>query len=105
MPDAPLKVVVAGGSLGGLAAGLALHAAGLKEKQFRAVVDQAAAVVLLQSALDAERDGHLPGRVAEGPKSRRKPRHRGQGGAGTQQQVDAEHVRPAATEGRGTRWT
>ncbi len=71
----------------------ALHAAGKKEKQFRAVVDQAAAVVLLQAALDAERAGHTPGRVVEGPKARRKPRHRGQGGARTPD--------PGATEDEG----
>ncbi len=57
----------------------ALHAAGKKEKQFRAIVDQAAAVVLLQAALDAERAGHTPGRVVEGPRTGRKPRHRGAG--------------------------
>ncbi|GAB3466676.1 Holliday junction resolvase RuvX [Kineococcus endophyticus] len=71
----------------------ALHAAGKKERQFRAVVDQAAAVVLLQAALDAERAGHTPGRVVEGPKARRKPRHRGQGGARTPD--------PGATEDEG----
>ncbi|WP_432564856.1 Holliday junction resolvase RuvX [Kineococcus sp. SYSU DK003] len=76
----------------------ALHAAGKKEKQFRSVVDQAAAVVLLQSALDAERAGHAPGRVMEQPKGRRKARHRGQG---ERQAAAGGQARPDATEGRG----
>ncbi|NAZ87016.1 Holliday junction resolvase RuvX [Kineococcus indalonis] len=84
----------------------ALHAAGRREKQFRDVVDQAAAVVLLQAALDAERTGgRAPGRVlpaagAPGRETRRKPRHGrtarpagAGGGAGA-------GARPDATEGR-----
>ncbi|MEZ0163708.1 Holliday junction resolvase RuvX [Kineococcus sp. LSe6-4] len=70
----------------------ALHAAGRREKQFRAVVDQVAAVVLLQAALDAERAGHTPGRVVQEPQTRRKPRHRKHSGARTSE--------PDATEGR-----
>ncbi|WP_432509357.1 Holliday junction resolvase RuvX [Kineococcus auxinigenes] len=83
----------------------ALHAAGRREKQFRDVVDQAAAVVLLQAALDAERSsGRAPGRVlpaagAPGPAKRRKARH---GRTARPAGVDAAHdpdERPDATEG------
>jgi len=50
-----------------------LHAAGRSERSFRAVVDQVAAVVLLQNALDVERtSGRAPGRVV--PAKNRKPR-------------------------------
>ena len=76
----------------------ALHAAGKKEKQFRSVVDQVAAVVLLQAALDAERtSGRAPGWVVDAPspderEGRRKPRKRGRG-------------EPIADEGDGTRTT
>jgi putative Holliday junction resolvase len=47
----------------------ALQASGRSGRRHRQVVDQAAAVVILQSALDAERaSGHRPGeRVAVGP--------------------------------------
>lgn len=38
----------------------ALHGAGLKERSFRAVVDQAAAVVILNQALEAERRSGAP---------------------------------------------
>jgi putative Holliday junction resolvase len=100
VPEVPVRLVDE--RLSTVGAHRALHAAGLKEKQFRAVVDQAAAVVLLQAALDAERAGHPPGRVVEGAKSRRKARHRGQGEARTEQQADAGgRARPDATEGRG----
>jgi len=48
-----------------------LRAAGKKSKQQRPVIDQAAAVIILQHALDAERaSGNAPGRVLptdEGP--------------------------------------
>lgn len=61
-----------------------LHAAGRREKQFRSVVDQAAAVVLLQGALDVERtSGRAPGRVMDVGTtggSRPKRRKRRQGG-------------------------
>ncbi|MFB9377831.1 Holliday junction resolvase RuvX [Kineococcus gynurae] len=70
-----------------------LHAAGRKEKDFRSVVDQAAAVALLQHALDVERtSGRPPGRLlGEQPDGStgnpggptpvgRKPRHRRRGG-------------------------
>ncbi|ABS04495.1 Holliday junction resolvase RuvX [Kineococcus radiotolerans] len=100
VPEVPVRLVDE--RLSTVGAHRALHAAGLKEKQFRAVVDQAAAVVLLQATLDAERTGHAPGRVVAGPKGRRKARHRGQGGTGTEQQADAGgRARPHATEGKG----
>ncbi|GAA3447538.1 Holliday junction resolvase RuvX [Planomonospora venezuelensis] len=48
-----------------------LRASGVKAKNQRDVVDQAAAVVLLQAALDAERaTGRPPGRPVEPPRSR-----------------------------------
>jgi putative Holliday junction resolvase len=44
-----------------------LRAGGRKGKKRRAVVDQAAAVVILQNALDTERStGHPPGELVEG---------------------------------------
>lgn len=50
-----------------------LHASGRRGREHRAVVDQAAAVLILQNALDAERaSGHPPGETVPG----RKPRHR-----------------------------
>ncbi|MBG0831278.1 Holliday junction resolvase RuvX [Planomonospora sp. ID67723] len=48
-----------------------LRASGVKAKNQRDVVDQAAAVVLLQAALDAERaTGRPPGRPVEPPRDR-----------------------------------
>lgn len=44
----------------------ALHAAGRKSKQHRSVIDQAAAVIILQSALDVERaKGERAGELVE----------------------------------------
>lgn len=44
----------------------ALHAAGRKSKRHRSVIDQAAAVIILQSALDAERaKGERAGELVE----------------------------------------
>ena len=43
-----------------------LHASGVRGRRHRPVVDQAAAVVILQSALDAERaSGRAPGSLVE----------------------------------------
>lgn len=51
----------------------ALHAAGRTARSSRSVIDQQAAAVILQSALDAERlSGNAPGEVV----GARKPRHR-----------------------------
>ncbi|MBO3142410.1 Holliday junction resolvase RuvX [Dermatophilus congolensis] len=51
----------------------ALHSSGRAAKTHRSVVDQVAAVMILQSALDAERDfNRVPGSIIGG----RKPRHR-----------------------------
>ena len=51
----------------------ALHASGLKMRSHRSVVDRVAAVMILQGALDAEREsGMAPGEVV----GARKPRHR-----------------------------
>jgi putative Holliday junction resolvase len=45
-----------------------LHASGVDTRRGRSVVDQAAAVIILQSALDAERSsGRPPGRIVERP--------------------------------------
>lgn len=47
-----------------------MRASGRKAKRQRSVIDQAAAVVILQHALDAERgSGRPPGNVVETPKS------------------------------------
>lgn len=46
-----------------------LHASGKKTRSHRPVVDQVAAVILLQHALDAERSGSLIGRLLESPKN------------------------------------
>ncbi len=101
----PVPVRLVDERLSTVGAHRALHAAGRREKQFRDVVDQAAAVVLLQAALDAERSsGRAPGRVlpaAERPgrAKRRKPRH---GTTARPAGASAAHdpdERPEATEG------
>ena len=48
-----------------------LRSSGRKTKQHRSVIDQVAAVILLQSALDSERGGVLPGVLLDVPKSAR----------------------------------
>lgn len=45
----------------------ALRASGRNAKNSRAVVDQVAAVILLQSCLDAERSGRILGEIVEVP--------------------------------------
>jgi putative holliday junction resolvase len=51
-------------------AGRSLQAAGRSAKKSRAVIDQQAAVVILQDAIDAERSGSTPpGRLVEPPRS------------------------------------
>ncbi|WP_432494465.1 Holliday junction resolvase RuvX [Kineococcus gypseus] len=103
---APVPVRLVDERLSTVDAHRALHAAGRREKQFRDVVDQAAAVVLLQAALDAERTGgRAPGRVLPagappGRKGPRKPRHgrtAPPAGAAAAHRYDDE--RPDATEG------
>ncbi|WP_369052272.1 Holliday junction resolvase RuvX [Kineococcus terrestris] len=81
---APVPVRLVDERLSTVDAHRALHAAGRRERDFRAVVDQVAAVVLLQAALDVERtSGRPPGRVVgERTRPPRKPRHRGGGGGG-----------------------
>ena len=45
-----------------------LHASGVDTRRGRSVIDQAAAVIILQGALDAERSsGRPPGRIVERP--------------------------------------
>lgn len=100
VPDVPVRLVDE--RLSTVDAHRVLHAAGRKEKQFRSVVDQAAAVVLLQGALDVERaSGRAPGRVVEQGRTggnRPKRRKRGQGGDPPAAGLD-EPTRPGATEG------
>lgn len=60
----------------------ALQAAGRSTRQHRAVIDQVAAVMILQSALDAERAaGHPPGELVS-PRPRRRGRRRSGASAG-----------------------
>ncbi|WP_337062721.1 Holliday junction resolvase RuvX [Kineococcus sp. G2] len=101
----PVPVRLVDERLSTVGAHRALHEAGRREKQFRDVVDQAAAVVLLQAALDAERStGRAPGRVlpaggGAGRATRRKARHgRTARPAGADAAHDP-HERPDATEG------
>lgn len=63
--DVPVRMVDE--RLSTVAAHRSLREAGMKGRKQRAVVDQVAAVVLLQNALDAERStGHPPGQPVEG---------------------------------------
>ncbi|NAZ81707.1 Holliday junction resolvase RuvX [Kineococcus sp. R8] len=80
---APVPVRMVDERLSTVDAHRVLHAAGRRERSFRAVVDQVAAVVLLQAALDVERStGRAPGRVVG--TGNRKPRTaRRQAGADT----------------------
>ncbi|WP_084957959.1 Holliday junction resolvase RuvX [Thermoactinospora rubra] len=65
---APVPVRLFDERLTTVAAQQGLRASGVKAGKQRAVVDQAAAVVLLQDALDAERaSGRPPGRPADPP--------------------------------------
>jgi putative Holliday junction resolvase len=71
---APVPVRLVDERLSTVTATRALRDAGVKQRRHRPVVDQAAAVVILQSALDAERvsgrpPGQLvgPGTAPEGP--------------------------------------
>jgi len=68
-PDRPVRLVDE--RLSTVSAQQALRASGKKAKQQRPIVDQVAAVIILQHAIDAERaSGHAPGRTLdtdEGP--------------------------------------
>nr|WP_308469836.1 Holliday junction resolvase RuvX [Kineococcus rubinsiae] len=103
---APLPVRMVDERLSTVDAHRVLHASGRSERSFRSVVDQVAAVVLLQAALDVERtSGRAPGRViSTGVRKPRKPR--GQAGADTASvappaRPDAT-ARPEAREGWGS---
>jgi len=62
----PVSVRVVDERLSTVSATRSLHDAGVKGRRHRPVVDQAAAVVILQSALDAERvSGREPGSQVE----------------------------------------
>lgn len=68
LAQGPLPVRLVDERLSTVSAQSAMRANGRKAKQQRAVIDQAAAVVILQHALDAERaSGNAPGTVAERP--------------------------------------
>ena len=63
---APVPVRLVDERLTTVSAHRALHAAGRSERQHRAVVDQAAAVIILEQALAFERrTGHAPGELLE----------------------------------------
>ncbi len=65
---APVPVRLVDERLSTVTAHRALHESGRAGRSHRAVVDQAAAVVILQAALDAERTvGHRGGEVVEDP--------------------------------------
>ena len=69
---APVPVRLVDERLSTVDAHRALHASGRSSRRHRAVVDQVAAVMILQAALDLERDtGRPPGEAV----LRRKPRH------------------------------
>lgn len=63
---APLPVRLVDERMSTVTAGQGLRAAGVKSKKGRSVIDQVAAVVILQSALEAERvSGEPPGEGVE----------------------------------------
>ena len=65
---APVPVRLVDERLSTVSAGRDLRAAGLDARRGRAVVDQAAAAIILQSALDAERaQGRPPGEMVHAP--------------------------------------
>jgi putative Holliday junction resolvase len=67
--SAPTPVRLVDERMSTVTAQQSLRQAGRKAKQQRAVVDQAAAVVILQSALDVERtSGRVPGDLVEAPR-------------------------------------
>jgi putative Holliday junction resolvase len=64
---APVPVRLVDERLSTVTATQGLRASGVRSKKGRAVVDQAAAVVILQSALETERaSGRVPGETVEG---------------------------------------
>ncbi|WP_448060688.1 Holliday junction resolvase RuvX [Cellulomonas hominis] len=81
---APVPVRLVDERMSTVSAHHALHASGRAGRSHRTVVDQAAAVVILQAALDAERStGHRSGeRVEVGPV--RDATHQGEGGCGVE---------------------
>ncbi|MGC0250774.1 Holliday junction resolvase RuvX [Pseudactinotalea sp. Z1748] len=62
---APVPVRLVDERLSSVTAHAQLHSAGRRQKQHREVVDQVAAAVILQSALDAMRGGHQVGEVVK----------------------------------------
>lgn len=69
---APVTVRLVDERLSTVSAHQALHGAGLDERSFRSVVDQAAAVVILNQALDAERASGSPAGRTVHPRTRGK---------------------------------
>jgi putative holliday junction resolvase len=79
---APLPIRMVDERLTTVTAQQGLRASGVKARRQRGVIDQAAAVVLLQAALDGERaGGRPPGRPLEPPNGR--PGEEASGGAGS----------------------
>ena len=64
---APVPVRLVDERLSSVSAHRALHDAGRRARQHRSVVDQVAAVTILQTALDAEASGFAVGELIEGP--------------------------------------
>ncbi len=59
----PLPVRLVDERLSTVVAARAMRAGGASSRASRSTIDQAAAVVILQDALDTERAGHMPGEV------------------------------------------
>jgi putative Holliday junction resolvase len=75
---APVRVRLVDERMSTVSAHQALHASGRSGRRHRQVVDQAAAVVILQYALDAERaTGRRPGELVEPDRSQHGPVARG----------------------------
>jgi putative Holliday junction resolvase len=87
VPDVPVRLVDE--RLSTVGAQRDLQRSGVDTRRGRSVVDQAAAVIILQTALDAERhSGSAPGRLVGGsPPLDRRPRGEG---AGRSEQRDGE---------------
>jgi putative Holliday junction resolvase len=87
LPDLPIRLVDERLSTVGAQRGL--HASGVDTRKGRRVIDQAAAVIILQGALDAERaTGLVPGRLLTESPSVRSEGDVGAGGAGADMKVE-----------------
>jgi putative Holliday junction resolvase len=87
VPNVPIRLVDERMSTVGAQRGL--HASGVDTRKGRKVIDQAAAVIILQGALDAERaTGVAPGRVVDEGRAAEPDGDVGVGGAGTDAKVE-----------------